>query len=222
MAEITFEQLKNSEMVNAYLRQADSVLAAIGYTEHCFTHAHRVAASAGYILSSLCYPARQVELAKIAAYLHDIGNLVNRADHAHSGALLADGLLDKFGMDTAEKLAVISAIGHHDEPTAAPVSDIAAALIIADKSDVRRSRVRGQISRETAGIHERVNYSVTDALLHIDAEEKTLRLSMQIDTKFSSVMEYFEVFLSRMELCRRACQRLGLTFCLRINGQELI
>ena len=217
---ITFEQIKKDDAIRTYVKEADASLAALGYTEHSFAHVTKVAETAGYILSTLGHDERTVELAKIAGFLHDIGNLVNRVDHSQSGAIIAFRILDKMGMAPSEIATIVTAIGNHDEGTGVPVNAVAAALIIADKSDVRRSRVRGKI--EIGDIHDHVNYSVTSAELFINDERTLITLDLTIDTAFSSVMDYFEIFLGRMILCRKAAERLGLTFKLIINNQQLL
>ena len=191
---------------------------ALGFTEHSFAHVGHVAQMAGDILESLGYPERMVELAKIAGYLHDIGNLVNRVDHSQSGAVMAFRILDRMNFPPEEIAAIVTAIGNHDEGTGVPVNAVAAALIIADKSDVRRSRVRNKADIET-DIHDRVNYAVTEAKLKVLAQEEQILLSLTIDPDISSLIEYFEIFTKRMLLCRKAAQRLGCTFHLKINGQ---
>lgn len=218
---MTYEEIRHDEAVNVYIAQADASLSAQGFTEHSFAHVTRVAQIAGDILTKLAYPERTVELAKIAGYLHDIGNVVNRVDHSQSGAVMAFRILDRMNFPPEEIAAIVTAIGNHDEGTGVPVNAVAAALIIADKSDVRRSRVRQQAHIE-ADIHDRVNYSVTGSDLSIDVEQKTITLSLSVDTAVSSVMEYFEIFMKRMLLCRKAAERLGLTFRLSINGQALV
>jgi len=180
-----------------------------------------VAQIAGYILETLGFPARTVELARIAGYLHDIGNLVNRVDHSQSGAVMAFRILDRMEFPPEEIAAIVTAIGNHDEGTGVPVNELAAALIIGDKSDVRRSRVRDKADI-AEDIHDRVNYSVTDSDLTVDVEKRTATLSLTVDTAVSSVMEYFEIFMKRMLLCRKAAQMLGLTFQLTINGLQLV
>ena len=165
--------------------------------------------------------AREVELARIAAYMHDIGNLVNRVDHSQSGAVMAFRILDKMGMDASETAAVVAAIGNHDEGTGVPIDDISAALIIADKSDVRRSRVRNT-DIASFDIHDRVNYSATSSSLIISEDKTEIALSLEIDTQFGSIMDYFEIFLDRMILCRKAAEKLDLRFRLVINGQPLL
>ncbi len=218
---ITYEMLRNDPTVCVYVKEADASLSALGYTEHSFSHVCRVADVAGNILYQLNYPERTVELAKIAALLHDIGNLVNRVDHSQSGAIIAFRLLDKMGMDPSEIATVVTAIGNHDEGTAVPVNAVSAALFLADKSDVRRTRVRNK-DIASFDIHDRVNYSVTASSLTVDKENAHIRLSLTIDTEYSSVMDYFEIFLTRMTLCRKAAEKLGMSFKLTINGQQLL
>lgn len=218
---ITYEQIKANKDIRVLISAADESLSALGYTEHSFGHVGLVADRAGDILEVLNSDKREVELARIAGYLHDIGNLVNRSEHSQSGAVMAFRILDKMGMDMSEIATIVTAIGNHDEGTGVPVSRVAAALILADKSDVRRSRVRNK-DFATFDIHDRVNYSVVDSDLAIDVEQKTIRLSVKIDTEISSIMSYFEIFLARMMLCRRAADRLGLAFKLSINDQSFI
>ena len=218
---ITYRDICRSEEINTYIRCADSSLRALGYTEHSFAHVTKTAAFASELLEKLGYPEHEAELARIAGYMHDIGNVVNRIDHAQSGAIMAFRILDKMGMDPADTAAVITAIGNHDEATAYPVNAIAAALILADKTDVRRSRVRNQ-DVQSFDIHDRVNYAVEESHVELDAERRTLTSCLTINTELCPVMDYFEIFLQRMLLCRKAAAFLGLTFRLRINGQELL
>ena len=218
---VTYEMLRGNAAVNTYITRADESLSALGFTEHSFPHVCGVADMAENILRTLGYSEHEIELAKIAAYLHDIGNLVNRADHSQSGAVMAFRILDRMDMEPGDLATVVTAIGNHDEGVGVPVNAVAAALILADKSDVRRNRVRNQ-DIATFDIHDRVNYSVEHSRLLILPEEKTARLQLTIDTKFSSVMDFFEIFMKRMMLCRRAAERLGLTFQLMINDQQLI
>jgi len=218
---ITYEQIRNHPDVTTYIRRADETLTAIGITEHSFAHVAMVADRAGQLLSALGYDDRTAELARIAGYLHDIGNVINRADHAQSGALMAFRLLDKMGMDAEETSAVITAIGHHDEKPASPVSPIAAAIIIADKTDVRRTRVRNAVTT-AFDIHDRVNYAVEESRTELDMEKHRLTLHLTIDTELCPVMEYFEIFLDRMTLCRKAAGRLGLSFSIITNGQKML
>ena len=218
---MTYQEIKNNQAINTYIQQADASLAALGYTEHSFAHVTLVAETAGYILETLGYPARTVEVAKIAGYLHDIGNLVNRIDHSQSGAVMAFRILDNLDCDPEEIATIVTAIGNHDEGTGQPVNAVAAALILADKSDVRRSRVRNQ-DLSSFDIHDRVNYSVKKAQLKINEEHTLIKLKLSVDTKYGSVMDYFEIFMQRMLLCRKAAEKLGLQFKLMINEQQLI
>ena len=218
---ITYESIKRDETIRTYIRKADASLEALGYTEHSFAHVTHVAETAMYLLRTLNYPDRTVELTGIAGFLHDIGNLVNRTDHSQSGALMAFRILDKLGMEVDELCTVVTAIGNHDEGTGVPVDAIAAALIIADKSDVRRSRVRN-MNLSDFDIHDRVNYSVTKSELQISEDKHTVRLALTVDTDFGSVMDYFEIFMGRMLLCRKAAEKLGLVFKLSINDTSLI
>ena len=218
---ITYEQLRHSPEIRTYITRADESLRALGFTEHSFAHVTRVSKTAAYILESLEYDPHEIELAKIAGYLHDIGNLVNRVEHSQSGAVMAFRILDHMDMPPEDIATVVTAIGNHDEGTGVPVNGVAAALILADKSDVRRSRVRNE-DFATFDIHDRVNYSVTASDLVLDTEKKTVTLTLQIDTEVASVMSYFEIFLGRMVMCRKAADMLGLQFKLNINGQMLI
>ena len=218
---LTYQDIKTNEEIRIYIKKADQSLEALGYTEHAFAHMTKTALTAAEILEKTGYPERTVELAKIAGYMHDIGNVVNRTDHAQSGAVMAFRILDKLGMPADEVATVICAIGNHDEHTAFPVNEVAAALILADKSDVRRSRVRNH-DFATFDIHDRVNYAVTESKLQLDTEEKTITLSLTIDTAISSVMDYFEIFMQRMLLCRRAAAYFDLTFRLTINNATLL
>ncbi len=218
---ITYEQIVKNPDITAYIEGADRSLAALGFTEHSFAHITRVAKTAEYILATIGEPKETIELAKIAAHLHDLGNVVNRIDHSLSGALMAFRILDRLDMPAADIAAVISAIGNHDEGTGVPIDSISAALILADKSDVRRSRVRnGDIA--SFDIHDRVNYSVIASDLVINDTRDTITLSLEIDTAYGSIMDYFEIFMQRMLLCRKAAEKLGLSFKLVINGQPLI
>ncbi len=218
---MTYEEIKNNEVIKIYIKQANESLDALGYTEHGFAHVTLVAETAGYILETLGYPKRTVELVKIAGYLHDIGNLVNRVDHSQSGALIAFRLLNEMGFPPEEIGMIVTAIGNHDEGTGVPVSSLAAALILADKSDVRRNRVRNE-DKTSFDIHDRVNYSVTKSELKINEAHTIIKLKLSVDTHYSSVMDYFEIFLQRMVLCRKAAETLGLQFKLIINEQQLI
>lgn len=216
---ITFQNIKNNNKINTYIEQADKSLIALGYTEHSFAHVTKVATDAAYILESLGYSEHDIELAKIAGYMHDIGNLVNRTDHSQSGAIIAFRILDQLNMPAEDVSLIVSAIGNHDEGTGVAVNHIAAALILADKSDVRRSRVRNT-NQTSFDIHDRVNYSVTSSSIHVINNEFLLEL--EIDTQISPVMEYFEIFLNRMIMCKNAANKLNLKFRLVINNQTLI
>jgi len=218
---MTYEEIRQNESIKTYITQADASLAALGFTEHSFAHVGHVAETAGYILKTLEYPERTVELAKIAGYLHDIGNLVNRVDHSQSGAVMAFRILDNMGFSAEEISVIVTAIGNHDEGTGVPVNPVAAALILADKSDVRRSRVRTEDPAKF-DIHDRVNYSVMKSELKINEAHTIVKLKLSVDTHFSTVMDYFEIFMNRMVLCRKAVQTLGLQFKLIINEQQLM
>lgn len=219
---VTFEEIRNNEEINTYIRMADESLKALGYTEHGKAHIGMVVDRAAYVLTSLGYPAREVELVKIAGYMHDIGNLVNREGHSQSGAIMAFRILENLGMPPSEVAKIVTAIGNHDEGTGVPVSELAAALILADKSDVRRSRVRDRFGSDKFDIHDRVNYSVSDSSLTVDKERKTVRLALTVDTRYSPIMDYFRIFMERTNLCRRAAEELSLRFELWINGQQLV
>ncbi len=218
---MTYSELKKNKEIASYIKRADESLLALGYTEHSFAHVGRVADTASYILSTLGFGEHDIELVKIAAYLHDIGNLVNRIDHSQSGAVMAFRLLDHMDMPADDIATIITAIGNHDEGTGVAVNPIAAALILADKSDVRRTRVRNS-DTTTFDIHDRVNYSVKNSQLQIDKASKNITLTLEIDPQYSSVMDYFEIFLARMTMCRKAAEKLNLQFKLTINGQQLL
>ena len=218
---ISYEKVKSDPSVRAYISAADESLRALGYTEHSFAHVVKVAECAGSILAALSYDEHTVELAKIAGVLHDIGNLVNRSEHSQSGAVMAFRLLDNMGLPATDIATVVTAIGNHDEGTGVPVNAVAAALILADKTDVRRTRVRNS-DIPTFDIHDRVNYSVESADLKISDDNREITLKIKIDTAISSVMDYFEIFLGRMMLCKRAAEKLGMNFRLIINEQQLI
>lgn len=218
---ITPKEIKDNEQIKIYIQKADDTLEAMGYTEHAFAHVTRAAHFAAKVLSELGYPERTCELAWIAGYMHDIGNVVNRIDHAQSGAVMAFRILDKLGMEAGEIAEICSAIGNHDESTAYPVSPIAAALILADKTDVRRTRVRCR-DMSKFDIHDRVNYAVEKARTELSEDKKSVVLSLDIDHSISPVIDYFEIFTERMLLCRRAAEKLGLEFKLVVNGQKIL
>ena len=218
---ITLEDLKHNEAIRTYITRADESLLTLGYTEHSFAHVTKVAEVSGYILKTLDFSEREVELARIAGYLHDIGNLVNRENHSHSGAVIAFRILDGMGFEPEDIATITTAIGNHDEGTGVPVNHVCAALILADKSDVRRSRVRNK-DIPSFDIHDRVNYSVRRSALKINEEHTIVKLKLTVDTKYGSVMDYFEIFLGRMIMCRKAAERLGMQFKLIINEQQVI
>lgn len=222
---ITISEIKNSSAIKTYIEKADESLKALGYTEHSYAHVNKVSQTAGNILRELGYSARECELAEIAGYLHDIGNVINRVDHAQSGAIMAFRILDKMSASAEDIATIITAIGNHDENTAHPVSPVAAALILADKSDVRRTRVRNK-DIAVFDIHDRVNYSVVKSELKVKPEavdgKRVIELKIQIDTEVCSVINFFEIFLNRMLLCRKAAEKLDLEFSLIVNKQKML
>lgn len=218
---ITINNVKKNEEVKMFLKLAERQMQIKGYTEHSFRHVGLVSKHAGNMLKDLGYPEREIELAKIAGFLHDIGNAVNRSDHAHTGAVLAYNLLIRMGMDCKEAGEIMFAIGNHDENTGTAVSNISAAVILADKSDVHRSRVTNT-DFSTFDIHDRVNYAVERSVISVDKESKSALLNLRIDTKICPVMDYFEIFLGRMSMNRRAAEFLGLNFQLVINETRLL
>lgn len=217
---VTYEYIKRNPDIRTYIQNADAAVAAQGYTEHSFAHVEKVAATVKMIMEGLDCDPRRIELGMIAAYLHDIGNVVNRIDHAQSGAVMAFRLLDNLNMPAEEICTIISAIGNHDEKTAQPLNTVTSALIIADKTDVRRSRVR--TTSHSFDIHDRVNYAVTHSSVTFNDEKTELTLDLTIDNEISSVMEYFEIFMERMLLCRRSAESLGLKFRIIANGTVMI
>ena len=217
---ITRDDIRKNEEIRTYIQKADESLIALGYTEHSFAHVTKVAETASDILLTLGYSERDAELAWIAGYLHDIGNVINRVEHAQSGAVMAFRILDRMGADAEDIATIITAIGNHDESTAFPVNAIAAALILADKTDVRYTRVR-KIEEIEFDIHDRVNFAVKESRLEIEKGDY-IKSTLKIDTNMCSVMDYFETFMNRMILCRKAADKLGLKFRLVINEQELI
>ncbi len=218
---VTYKYIKENKDIMEYIRRADEELEALGFTEHSFAHVERVAHTASMLLTELGYDERTAELAKIAGMMHDIGNIINRVDHAQSGAVMAFRLLDNMNMPAAEISQIISAIGNHDESTGQPLNPISAALIIADKTDVRRSRVRNT-DLITFDIHDRVNYAVEHSEVHLNDDKTAVVLELKIDPEISSVAEYFEIFLHRMLLCKKAAQFLKLKFELIINGTTVL
>lgn len=217
---IGLKEVRNHPKVRVLIDQANDVMKAMGYTEHGHRHAGIVASITRYILEHTKADPRTIELGAIAGYLHDIGNVINRLHHPISGANLAYSLLTDMGMDVAEIAPILGAIGNHEEMNGSPISPMSAALIIADKSDVHFSRVQAQ-SPEEFDIHDRVNFAVQRSRVDMDTHENQIELTLEIDTSGASVMEYFEIFLSRMVMCRKAAELLGYQFVLRVNGTEL-
>lgn len=217
---MTYEEIKKNEEINLLIARGNEVLGALGYTEHSKKHAAKVAATAGKILKELGYKKDQIELAKIAGYMHDIGNSINRHDHAQSGGILAYQILKELKMPLADAMIIASAIGNHDEGTGTAIDIVSAALILADKTDVRRNRVRNQVIA-TFDAHDRVNYAVLSVKLSVDKEKKVIQMDMELDDTMCTVMDYFEIFLQRMMMCRRAAEVLGCKFKLTANGSKL-
>jgi len=218
---ITYEKVSHDPAVRTYIQRADESLIALGYTEHSFPHVSKVAAEAKMILAELGYDEHLQEMARIAGFLHDIGNVINRIDHAQSGAVMAFRILGQLGADPEDIATIITAIGNHDESTAFPVNAVAAALILADKTDVRSSRVRNADATHF-DIHDRVNFSVRHSSVTVRSDRREIQLKLSIDTNTCAVTDYFEIFLDRMILCRKAAEKLGCKFVLRINGQKLM
>ena len=216
---ICYEDIRRNDEINAYIDAGNAMLGVLGYTEHSRAHAAKVAEEAGAILRALGYPERDIELCRIAGYMHDIGNAVNRTDHAHSGALMAREILKELGMPYADIADVMAAIGNHDEKTGTAVTPISAALILADKTDVRRGRVRNK-DMSSFDIHDRVNYAAIASELSITKE--TIHLNVTLDERICSMLDYFEIFLDRMLMCRRAAELLGVRFKFTVNGSKVI
>ena len=216
-----FSQVKADHDVMAYIGEQNKSMKALHFTEHSFAHVGVVCERTAYILEKLGFDEHTVDLALTAAWMHDLGNIVNRVDHSQSGALMAFSILNRMNVAAEDIAPIICAIGNHDEGNGQPVSAIAAALILADKSDVRRSRVQ-EPDEHMFDIHDRVNYSVKKSQLKINEEHTLIKLKLSVDTKYGSVMDYFEIFMQRMILCRKAAEKLGLQFKLMINEQQLI
>ena len=219
--ELTYKEIAANEEINAYLRKGDENLGMLGFTDHSQAHCTEVAHQAGKILERFRYSKHEIELAKITGYMHDIGNAINRTHHAEYGALLANDLLKEVQMPLEDRITIVSAIGNHDESTGSPEDVISAALIIADKTDVRRSRVR-QKEMAAFDIHDRVNYAVTESKLKIEKDRSMIALNLQIDESICSMYDYFEIFLGRMMLCRKSAEILGTTFKLTVNGRKVL
>ena len=218
---VILEDVKNDAEVKELVMGAQKQLDALGFTEHSVRHITIVSERASNILEVLGYSEREVELARIAGYLHDIGNCVNRTDHAHNGAILAYHILERMGMPINERVEIMMAIGNHDEATGTAVSDISAALIIADKSDAHRNRVRNQ-NMASFGIHDKVNYAVTDSKLILNKEKRVITLQLTIDTKICPVLDYFEIFMDRTMMSKYAAKYLNVWFELLINDTRLL
>lgn len=217
---ITYEQIRKNKEIQLLIQKGNAVLLELGYTEHSAKHAAKVADTAGNLLDELGYPRRTAELSRIAGYMHDIGNSINRHDHAHTGAILAYSILKDMGMDLEEALTVVTAIGHHDEKTGTAIDVVSAALILADKTDVRRNRVQNPIPANF-DIHDRVNYAALSSKLEVKADKKVIQMTLELDDAICTVMDYFEIFLQRMLMCRRAAEVLGYKFKLTANGSKL-
>ena len=218
--EITYALIKENKEINLLIEKGNQVLRELGYTEHSRKHAAKTAETAAMILKELGYGRHKVELARIAGYMHDIGNSVNRTDQAHTGAMLAYGILKEMGMPLEDVLTVTSAIGHHDEATGSPVDEVSASLILADKSDVRRNRVQNPVPARFDA-HDRVNYAVLSCKMNIDKEKRTISVQIDLDDEICTVMDYFEIFLKRMVMCRKAAEKLQCRFKLSANGSKL-
>lgn len=216
-----FEEIKKNKEICAFLKKGNENLGVLGYTDHSQVHCVLVAERAGYILRKLGYKEKDIELVKIAGFMHDIGNAVNRSHHAEYGAILANELLKDTDMSLADRVTVVSAIGNHDESTGGATDFISAALIIADKTDVRRNRVRNK-EMASFDIHDRVNYAVTEAKLKIDTEKNMITLNLQVDESICTMYEYFDIFLGRMMMCRKAAEILGMRFRLTANGSKVL
>ena len=218
---MTYQEIKKNEEVRAYLKKGNDNLGVLGFTDHSEVHCTMVAERAGSILKKLEYPEHMIELAKIAGFMHDIGNAVNRSRHAEYGAILANEILKGTDLSLEDRITIMSAIGNHDESTGGATDPVSAALIIADKTDVRRNRVRDK-DRAAFDIHDRVNYAVTESKLKINKEKKLISLNLQIDESICTMYEYFDIFLGRMVMCRGAAEILGMKFRLTANGSKVL
>lgn len=216
-----YSDLKENKEIKSLIEKGNSDLGVLGYTDHSQAHAALVANRAADILKKLGYKKSRIELAKMAGYMHDIGNAINRSHHAEYGAILAYDILKKTDLDEKDRLTIVSAISHHDESTGVALDDVSAALIIADKTDVRRNRVREK-PKASFDVHDRVNYAVTKSDLEILPEKKLIVLSLEIDEKICTMYEYFEIFLGRMMMCRKASEILGVKFRLQVNGNKVL
>lgn len=220
MCKTTYKEIRENEMIRVYIEKGNEVLGVLGFTEHSCAHAVKVAETAGMILKELGYSKEEIELAKIAGYMHDIGNSINRTDHAHSGALLSFQILSELELPHTAIATIIAAIGNHDEKTGSAVDAISAALILADKTDVRRNRVRNK-KKASFDIHDRVNYAAVSSTLDVDKEKGVIHLDIQLDETICSFLDYFEIFLDRMLMCRRAAEYLKIKFKFTANGSKV-
>lgn len=218
---MNYSDIKNNEEVKELIRKGNQDLGVLGYTDHSETHCVMVAQRAAFVLKKFGYSEQEQELAKIAGYMHDIGNAVNRKNHAEYGAILANEILKNTDLTVKDRIQIISAIGNHDESTGGAKDIISAALIIADKTDVRRNRVRAK-DKSTFDIHDRVNYAVTESKLKINVDKKVISLNLQIDESICTMYEYFDIFLGRMMMCRGAAELLGAKFKLTANGSKVL
>ncbi len=216
-----YREIRNNKEVLAYIKKGNDNLGVLGFTDHSEVHCSVVAERAGFILKTLGYSDHDVELAKIAGFMHDMGNAVNRHRHGEYGALLADKILEKTSMELEDRVTIVSAIGSHDESSGGAKDAISAALIIADKTDVRRNRVRTK-EKSNFDIHDRVNYAVTEAKLDVNTEKRVVTLDIQLDESICSMLEYFEIFLNRMLMCKRAAEMLGIKFKMTANGSKIV
>lgn len=218
---LKYADIRKDPEIMAYITKGNANLGVLGYTDHSQIHTTIVADHAAMLLTALNYPEHDIELAKIAGFMHDIGNAVNRVHHAEYGALLANDILKKTDMPVEDRVTIVAAIGNHDESTGGAVDPISAALIIADKTDVRRDRVRST-DKASFDIHDRVNYAVTESKLKINVEKGVISLNLQVDESICTMYEYFEIFLGRMVMCRRAAEMLGMRFKLTANGRKVL
>ena len=221
MAQILYKDIIKKKEINEFIKKGDANLATLGYTEHSKTHCTLVAERAAYLLEKFGHADAEIELAKIAGYMHDIGNAVNREHHAEYGALLANDILRRMDMPFTDRATIVSAIGHHDESTGGAVDIVSAAMIIADKTDVRRNRVRAQ-DMSSFDIHDRVNYAVTETDLKVDVEAGIISFDLTVDESICTMFEYFEIFLGRMMMCRKAAEVLGAKFTMSVNGSKVL
>lgn len=218
---MNFFEIRENEEINALIEKGNANLGMLGYTDHSRAHAMVVAENAANVLQTLGYSEKEICLAKIAGYMHDIGNAINRKNHAEYGALLANDILKQLQIDLEDRLTIVSAIANHDESTGGAMDTVSAALIIADKTDVRRNRVREK-PKASFDVHDRVNFAVTKSELNIDANKKQITLNLDVDEKICTMYEYFDIFLGRMMMCRRASELLGVTFKLYVNGSKVL